>query len=465
MLHPTAFTLDLVLTRDCDPAVAKALGRFFESVTIAHPFTPSQRARHPSFSLTSRRYSLWKQLREHLDTPLANAIRRYRGAWEYRYLDGFELSAVGRSSPTFRIDGDAGVRAKIYGGPVDTVTLFQSGRASKPQQPLSATDRVVENIWAWDENLRAVILSVPSMHPSQASSKAATRFRSTMQTIRNLLALMRHFRGRRGADPLSAHDGAHPQLPDGKTRSQGQRFCELCWRLSMRSTAMGHRSRVPDIRSRQLSDRFCSEHDPSEPTSRYRVDLRYKKAFQRACLFGTESEFTADAQLPSYTSEEERRKAAYNSVHTRLRPLSQPDKPSLRETAWLLHQHGVRQADIARHLGTSRQTIFRTLKRIEQLLAEHEERRDQHFRQEDHGTTSKQSMLMEAVAVFIEDGYTPSEIAKMIDAPRDLILSVLRWPKEQPSPKKKMREVCSDQTAARSILSSFATKSSARKCV
>lgn len=427
--HPVA--LHTTLTNGCDPSVAKGVRRFFEEVTISCPDNTGQRIRHPSFSLTSRRYSIWAKLRDHVEAPLANSIRDYEGPWVSKLLTGFKVSTIGRTRPIWCIDVDAWSKATSEGDSCDwdrILVPLQHAATSQRRVTQSTPDRLVENINAWNENL----LFVRRSASASVTAGDETQFVATIETVRDLLTLLCQFRPKRGADPFSTHDGVHPQLPDNKTRIQGETYCELCWRPSMRSAAMGRRSRVPDIRSRQLSNRFCAEHDPSDPTSRYRADHRYKKAFQWESLLGTRSEFLVKLAPPLNATQDEARKTAYDRVHARLRSLNQPDKPSFRETAWHLHQQGMRQADIARQLGTSRQSIFRTLKQTTQLLADHEKRRALYFRRENYGTMSEHSNLIDAVTVLNSDGYKPAEIAKTLGTSVASVLLVLQWLKDHP---------------------------------
>lgn len=419
MRHETAFTIGLVVTQDCAPAVAKGVALFFESVTIPYPSQPGQRCRHPSYSLTSRRYSIWSQLREHLDAPVADLIQRSRGFYEFRLLEDFALSTAGKRPPTFALDAQAPKRAQLSGNPANSLMPL---RPSLKGQPKGKTDRLVANLEIWDRNLRAVIHSAPAQPMSKKAAMVVTRFISTMQTVRNLLSLLHHFRAERGSDPFQVHDGVHPQLPDSKTRHQGPSFCELCWRPTMRSAGMGRRSWTPDLRSRQLSNRFCAEHDPSDPKSRYRVDLRYKKVFQQECLFGTRLAALEGPSSPSFESQEEHRRAAYKRAHSGLRPLSKADIPSLREQAWALALQGARQADIARQLCVSRQTVFRTLKRMREVLAT---LNDRHSKTHEKAKRRQQSALANAVAALFEEGFSPREIIQVLDAPADLVLSTI----------------------------------------
>lgn len=427
--HPAA--LHATPTKGCDPSVAEGMRRFLEEVTISCPDNTGQRIRLPSFSLTSRRYSIWAKLRDHVEAPFANSIRDYEGPWASKLLTGFKLSTVGRTRPVWCVDIDAWSQVTSEGISCDwdrMLVPLQRAPTSQLRVTQSTPDRLVENINAWNENL----LFARRSASASVTAGDETQFVATIEAVRNLLDLLCQFRPKRGADPFSAHEGVHPQLPDNKTRIQGETYCELCWRPSMRSAAMGRRSRVPDIRSRQLSNRFCAEHDPSNPTSRYRADHRYKKAFQWESLLGTRSEFLVKLEPPPNATQDEARKTAYERVHARLRSLSQPDKPSFRETAWHLHLQGMRQADIARQLGTSRQSIFRTLKQTKQLIANHEERRTLYFRRDNYGSMSEHSILIDAVTVLTNDGFKPTEIAATLDTSVASVLLVLQWIKDNP---------------------------------
>ena len=196
----------------------------------------------------------------------------------------------------------------------------------------------------------------------------------------------------------------------------------------MRTAAMGRRARTPDLRSRQLSNRFCAAHDPSDPKSRYRVDLRYKKAFQQECLFGARFAILEGVSPAPVESQAEHRRAAYNRAHSGLRPLSHADTPSPREKTWALALQGVRQADIARQLGTSRQSVFRTLKRTREILATLADSNPKTPEKADEG---QQSMLAAAVSSLIEEGYSSREIVHLIDAPMDLVLSAIHQSKSR----------------------------------
>jgi Trp operon repressor len=126
-----------------------------------------------------------------------------------------------------------------------------------------------------------------------------------------------------------------------------------------------------------LSNRHCDIHDPSNPKSKYRADLRYKKAFDQEILalqfpvlqksnFPTTLKYT-----PGY--EGELRKAAYDLVHSKLLlklHLDETPKKSLAAQVLELKQKGLKQSEIAQLLGKSRQEISRANKKLLTILPE-----------------------------------------------------------------------------------------------
>jgi predicted transcriptional regulator len=375
---------------------------------------------------------MWSQVRRHLDVPLAEAIHGYQGSWASKLLTGFCLSAVGRRPPKWRIDNAAWVKARREGNLIDWVSLMAPTSRSTPKnrQKVSDADQVLDNVRAWDENLRFVIHSSDAPLPGNVSVSAHLRFCATLDTIRSLLDALHAFRPQIGRDPLKAHEGARPRLPDAVIRRQHDGYCELCWRHTMRTTGMADRD-VPDIKARRLSDRFCSEHNPSDPSSRYRADQRYKQAFQRELMAlqhnTAKSVFEVQFHPPRTADAQEIRKTAYDLVHARLRPLTRLEKPSLRESVWLLHQKGMRQADIARQIGTTRQSVSRAIRNTEKLLKTRQQEQMLNPSSGESWVKSEDSLFVQSVAAFHQDGYTAAQIARITGRFRHTVLAVLRW--------------------------------------
>lgn len=416
----------------CAPDVARALQCFVDEITISLPSPHEGRGRKESYSLTSRSPSLWALLRRHLKVPLAEAIHSYQGPWAHKLLTGFCLSAVGRYPPKWRIDHVAWGASRRQGDPIawDGLVVPVSRPISESRQKISDADQVLDNISAWDENLRFVIRSSDAPLPNNVSINAHLQFCATLDTIRSLLGALHDYRPQIGRDPLNAHEGARPRLPDAATRRQSGGYCELCWRHTMRAAAMSGQN-VPGIKARQLSDRFCSEHNPSDSLSRYRADQRYKEAFQRELMVlqgrGGKSAFDVQFELPRTADVQEIRKAAYDQVHARLRPLSRLENPSLRESAWLLYQQGMRQVEVARQLGTSRQSVFRAIKSTEKLLRTRQQEEMLNSSSGESWEKSENSLFVQSVASFYQDGYTVGQIARITGRFRHTVLTVLRW--------------------------------------
>lgn len=181
----------------CAPDVASALRRVVDELTIPLPPPRESRGRKLSYSLTSRSPSIWSQLRRHLDIPLAEAIHSYRGPWASKLLTGFCLSAVGRRPPKWRIDSAAWIKARHAGDPPDWGALIgPTSRATSRDRRSSDADQLLDNVKAWDENLRFVIHSSAAPLPSDVSVNEYLQFCATLDTIRSLLDAL-HVFGRR----------------------------------------------------------------------------------------------------------------------------------------------------------------------------------------------------------------------------------------------------------------------------
>lgn len=119
-------------------------------------------------------------------------------------------------------------------------------------------------------------------------------------------------------------------------------YCELCWRLSQAAVRD-----VEHPEKTSASQRFCEEHNPSVPGTKYRTDLRFKDRFDQELLKLRTSRSTFNH---SYT---EIREIAYINSHRR--------KNSLRIAILELYQTGASQSEIAKQLGISRQAVSKSL--------------------------------------------------------------------------------------------------------
>lgn len=313
----------------CDPDTANAVARAWAGLTSAH-------------TITSRRYSVWGLLRRHVDAPFRQFLLTYQGDWDSRHLAGFAPSLAWKA-PT-----DA-ARAYAAEDPAASSILRKSLRESS-----SRADEFVLAIEQWCECLR---LSARSAEATQEPQQLL----ATLDTVRELLTALRRFRPEYGVTANGE------MLADAVSRDAQHTFCELCWRESLRTKALRN---APKPSVSKLSSRFCRIHDPRDPKSRYRSDLRYRNAFVKeldALLGLHDSSYLVGFQPPRSADEQEIRKTAYDLVHARLRPLGS-SRPGQRERIAELAREGLSQAEISRRLGVSRQAVSKGLQSLKQLM-------------------------------------------------------------------------------------------------
>jgi hypothetical protein len=134
-------------------------------------------------------------------------------------------------------------------------------------------------------------------------------------------------------------------------------LCTMCFRPTVFASNVEIASRK--LQNKQIyyqskiigSRNYCKVHDPKNPESEYRKDLKRKSAFlHEVDAFSniTKSNFKINLK-PINKSNVEIRRAAYALVQSRLK--------GNRENVGLLLSQGVKQAEIARRLGISRQAV------------------------------------------------------------------------------------------------------------
>jgi DNA-binding CsgD family transcriptional regulator len=99
------------------------------------------------------------------------------------------------------------------------------------------------------------------------------------------------------------------------------------------------------------SKKYCSDHDPADPASSYRKDLKRRDAFlQEVAAYLNRGESSYKLHLNRVTGvDEEARRAAFSLVQSRLK--------GNKENVLILLSQGIKQADIARQLGISPQAV------------------------------------------------------------------------------------------------------------
>lgn len=375
----------------CDPDTANAVARAWAGLTSSH-------------TITSRRYSVWGLLRRHVDAPFRRFLLTYTGHWDCRLLAGFAPSLAWKAPAT-------AVRAFAVEDPAASSVLRRSAHEGG-----SRADEFVLSIEQWCEFLRLSARSAESTLDSQ-------QLVATLDTVRGLLTDLRRFRPEYGVTA----DGE--VLADVVTRSAQYTFCELCWRESLRTKSLRNASKPS---ARKLSSRFCTIHDPRDPKSRYRSDIRYRDAFAKeldALLGLHESSYLVGFQPPRSADEQEIRKTAYDLVHARLRPLGS-SRPGQRERIADLARQGLSQAEISRRLGVSRQAVSKGLQSLKQVM--HVRLLDAELSPRTGESLTLSGDSGAAIAKLVEElrskALTPSQIARKLGRSRHSLECLLHQP-------------------------------------
>lgn len=355
-----------------------------------------------SSSLTSRRYSVWAAVRRNMDDAFFESLAGFKGEWNQELLANCTLSEMGKYPPPILATRNGTVDSAYSKALVEftqegagqTLERWQmprpqpelprrpfndgwdfkavSKRLGKPASVLPI-DWQISNIDAWGKNFSCALSNL------RCRTDDTCEIRDTLDfVLSKLIPLLKRFRPARTTTHLE-----HDSLSDAKTRSQELSYCELCWRLTIRSARLyslqslmaGHGGMQGDqIKAGRLSARYCAVHSPG--SARYHADLRYKAAFAhevQAQVHMGASRYAVQLCPRNMRSTEAVRKAAYELVHSKLRPIrtEHPQVLGLREKVDLLTKEGLSQSEMARRLGISRQAVSKAIKSMKALKAAH----------------------------------------------------------------------------------------------
>lgn len=135
------------------------------------------------------------------------------------------------------------------------------------------------------------------------------------------------------------------------------KYCSLCWRptvftinalITRLNLKDGQISSLPKIVG---SRNYCKIHDPADLSSSYRKDLKRKDDFlnEVEAIYKRKKSNFRIALKPITYLEDDARRLAYGLVHSRFK--------GNKENVFLLLRQGIKQAEIARRLGISRQAV------------------------------------------------------------------------------------------------------------
>lgn len=130
-------------------------------------------------------------------------------------------------------------------------------------------------------------------------------------------------------------------------------FCELCWKNNQAQQELYSGKHFS-----QKSDRFCIDHDPRDPYSLYRTDHNNRQAFYSNLRTITRTGYYYN--ILDYEQRQHSRWVAYRMTKTHIRNKDIAVMDLLLE--------GFSQSEIARKLGTSRQSISKIKMKIEGFI-------------------------------------------------------------------------------------------------
>lgn len=295
----------IIVWEGCPTVVAAAAHRFEQACT-------------PSYTMASRRYSIWGLVREHMDAPVAEALQ----------ASGFPDLLGQPLSRWLELGCARGERVRLN-------RLRKHTRALLPEHTTSFA------LIALLDTLHEVGLFVLSR---RAQKSVAWPQEKDMKAAKN--------------------ETGKPSINYARKESPDVPFCELCWKKTMRAVAeLEEKEKAKAMRRSvswdlimRYSARFCADHNPSDPTSRYRVDHRYRQRFQDEIKRQWRLVRRQQAPWAHTPNEWEVRMQAYGLARV-------PDETRADEMRRMAAQGTPRQV-IAEHFDVSRQAVHKALKRV-----------------------------------------------------------------------------------------------------
>ncbi|CAM4356740.1 hypothetical protein KESI111651_15140 [Kerstersia similis] len=167
----------------------------------------------PSYTMASRRYSIWSKVREYLDVPVAQA-----------------LDALGQ--------------AELLAGPFSHWLEMGLERGER------------KRLWRLSMAHRAKVHSaLARQHPPDP------RLAALLETLYEIGVFVSLRRARKSVGVKA--EKAAEVVNHGRKVSPDYPFCELCWRETMRAVAEASEDEGRKANAWKFSGRFCVEHNPS----------------------------------------------------------------------------------------------------------------------------------------------------------------------------------------------------------
>ncbi|TAN05069.1 MAG: ArsR family transcriptional regulator [Rhodanobacteraceae bacterium] len=361
-----------------DPGIARGVKLF-----VAHLRTSMVGRRSCPYSITSRRYSVWRLVGLYLDEPFTAFVDGQSGTTVGYVLKGYRLSEMHKVEPP-----------RNLGFGCSNSVDYSACRWTYESQRLRLNQ--------WRVLFKEIARWI--MWPAFGFDDDDRR-RMLRDNLDFMHAELLRFFGKLLPDRQS-RSSLRSSLAGMQGTPRFREFCELCWRPTEYASCQQASPDDPAMDSK--NKRFCSVHNPSDSESRYRVDHRYKRAFRNELEHQrgwAVSEYSVEFTPTGPTTTAAQRKAAYDLVHARLHSPDADRKRvrSLKEKAYELHGQGLSQSEIARQLGVSRQAVSKALQKMRGILSRREvvKERDAELPEFDPG-----NILVKLVAELEKQGRT-----------------------------------------------------------
>jgi hypothetical protein len=353
------FDFDSILRRAKDNEIIADISFVNELAVLNKLLTKSHK-------LTSKKYSVWKLLARYLDLPTNEVLQHIHNPSVKMLIGDFQFSSIGKLAPAYYFDHERWVEEDK-----DEENYFAYVRKNTNTDNANTSYlQIRKNLSEWDQNIR---FSISALLAQQESKLANTLHIEVLELIREIIEKLRSHR----FSPKYTKHANYETFGTKKSKifDIEIKYCELCWRHTSKSTKVLQNGAIP-FRDLCQSNRYCHIHNPSDPRSKYRADLRYKEAFEKEVAVLEFAEL-GKSNFPltfKYTEgyEQELRKAAYDLVHSKLllnlHKLPCSPKKSLAAQVLELKQKGLKQSEIARTLNKSRQEISRANKKLKSIL-------------------------------------------------------------------------------------------------
>jgi len=316
--------LDEIVFDGCDKRFEKAIEVFIEKLNET-----------PSYTLLSRRYSVFSLMRRHLDVAFTELEERYEVSMYKGVLTPSKLKY-----PRFLSEG----QQNYYIG-------------------LTPHRRITFSLNYWAEFIGNVIKN--GFERNSAYIAALDSLKMLVQTL-----------------VLWCSDGREslnlervPSKSKARTKKHIQpknRHCALCWRPLNYTSGDIDESRYGTVN--KIQTKYCYHHDRTGNFHNYVRDRRYIKSFDREYASLTkreDSNYHPNASWYISTAREkgyavgvtEIRKIIYFLIRSGL------DTPRRKEV-YAMHEDGNSLSEISRRLGVTRQAVHKTIKQIDLKMAE-----------------------------------------------------------------------------------------------